>query len=117
MDLDRAVSAHVEWKMKLRSAISAQVPVDAATIAKDNCCELGKWLHGEARTKHGHLQSYKECLTSHAQFHREAGKIAQLINQKNFAEAEKSLNGASSFGTASSSTSVAISRLKREVAG
>ena len=23
--------------------------MDVGTLAKDNCCELGKWLHGEAK--------------------------------------------------------------------
>ncbi len=48
MDLDQAVAKHAEWKVKFRKAISAKEQLDTASIAKDNCCELGKWLHGEA---------------------------------------------------------------------
>jgi hypothetical protein len=41
MNLDTAISAHAAWKTKFRTAITAKEPMDAATIGKDNCCELG----------------------------------------------------------------------------
>jgi methyl-accepting chemotaxis protein len=72
MDLSTAISAHAEWKTKLRSAAEKKESLNVATIAADNCCELGKWLHGEAKAKYGALPAYKECLTNHAGFHRAA---------------------------------------------
>ncbi len=116
MNLDNAIGAHVEWKMKLRSAISAQSQMDAATISKDDCCPLGQWLHGEAKQKYGRFGSYKECVGAHAAFHREAGKVAGLINQKQYAAAEKALEGGTSYSAASSAAAVAITKLKREAA-
>ena len=55
MDLNEAIQAHSEWKMKLRSAIQSRTQLDAATIARDDCCALGKWLHGESRAQYGRL--------------------------------------------------------------
>lgn len=114
MDLDSAIGKHAEWKMKFRNAISKQETMDAATISKDNCCELGKWLHGEAKAKFGRLASHAECLQRHAEFHAEAGKVATAINARNFTEASDMINGATNYAKASSSVGVAIMRLKKE---
>ena len=114
MNLDNAISAHAEWKMKLRSAIAAQSQLDAATISKDNCCPLGQWLHGEARAKYGHLEGFRRCLEAHANFHREAGRVAQLINQKKFSEAEAAIGLNTHYAVASSEAGAAIIHLKRE---
>ena len=114
MDLDQAVKKHAEWKLRFRSAISNKETMDVATISKDNCCELGKWLHGEAKPKHGHLASYSECVTKHAGFHIEAGKVASAINAKKYAEAEAMIDGGTPYHTISCAVGTAIMRLKRE---
>lgn len=116
MNLDDAIKTHAEWKMKLRSAISAQTQLDANTISKDNCCPLGQWLHGEAKAKFGQYGSYTECLRAHTIFHREAGKVAQLINQKKYTEAQEALGGGTPYNSASSDAGIAINRLKKEAA-
>ena len=112
MNLDNAISAHTEWKVKLRSAISSQSQLDAATISRDNCCPLGQWLHGDAKAKYGQLDAYRQCLDAHANFHREAGKVAQLINQKKYSEAETALSAGTPYANASSATGVSILKLK-----
>jgi hypothetical protein len=43
--------------------------------------------------KYGQLPSHKECLSAHAGFNWEAGKVARLINQKKYVEAEAALGG------------------------
>ena len=114
MDLNTAIQKHAEWKTKFRSAIAKQEQMDAATISKDNCCELGKWLHAEAKTQFGKLASHGECVQKHAAFHVEAGKIATVINAKKYAEAEAMLNNGTNYAQASSQVGVAIMHLKKE---
>ncbi len=114
MDLDSAIGKHAEWKMKFRNAITKQETMDAATISSDNCCELGKWLHGEAKMKFGRLASHADCVQKHAAFHVEAGKVASAINAKKFTEADAMLNGGTVYAQVSSSVGVAIMRLKKE---
>jgi methyl-accepting chemotaxis protein len=114
MDLDSAIGKHAEWKLKLRSAIAKKEHMDAATISKDNCCDLGKWLHGEAKTKYGQLSSHSECIKKHAAFHIEAGKVASAINSQKFAEAETMLGSGTPFSASSSAVGVAILSLKKE---
>jgi methyl-accepting chemotaxis protein len=112
MDLNEAIKKHTEWKIKFRTAIAAKETMDAETTSKDNCCELGKWLHGEAKTKYGKLSSYKECVAAHAAFHVEAGKVAKAINAKKYAEAEAIID--TSFQKASSAVGAAVMQLKKE---
>ena len=114
MDLDSAVGTHAEWKVKFRSAITKQEMMDAATISKDNCCDLGKWLHGEGKTKFGRLASHAECVQKHTAFHVEAGKVASTINAKKYTEADAMIGGGTAYAQVSSSVGVAIMRLKKE---
>jgi methyl-accepting chemotaxis protein len=114
MDLDSAIGKHAEWKLKLRSAIAKKETMDAATISKDNCCDLGKWLHGEAKAKYGQIPSHSECIRKHAAFHIEAGKVANAINSQKFTEAEAMLGSGTPFAISSSAVGVAILSLKKE---
>jgi hypothetical protein len=116
MDLENAVAKHAEWKTKFRGAITKQEQMDASTISKDNCCDLGKWLHGEAKSKFSALNSYKDCVTKHALFHTEAGKVASAINSRKYSEAESMINAGTIYASASSAVGVAILKLKKEAA-
>ncbi|MFI3155399.1 MAG: CZB domain-containing protein [Methylococcaceae bacterium] len=114
MNLDSAVQKHMEWKVKFRTAITKQEQMDAVTIGKDNCCELGQWLHGEGKTQCGGLTSYSTVLAKHAAFHVEAGKIATAINAKKYIDAEAMLGGSSAFANISGEVGIALMRLKKE---
>ena len=114
MDLSEAMKVHAEWKIKFRIAISKQETMDVATISADNCCALGKWLYGDGKIQFGHLQSHADCLTQHAQFHQEAGKVAQAINARQFNEAQAMIGPDTPFFVASGSVIMAIGTLKRD---
>ena len=116
MNLDDALKAHGDWKVKLRTAIRDRQQIDAATLARDNACPFGQWLHGGAKTQYGKLKSYANCLDKHAAFHREAGKVAAAINAGRFAEAEKMLDGGTPYAFASSAVGGAILGLRKEAA-
>jgi methyl-accepting chemotaxis protein len=115
MDLDEAVGKHIEWKVKLRSSIVKKELVDAATIRRDNCCVLGKWLHGEGKNLHGNKSSFGPLVTRHAEFHRCAGNVADAINAKKYDQATVMLEGNSEFGVASFAVAAAIKALIKEV--
>lgn len=112
MDLLKAIESHVQWKTKFRMAIQNQANMDAATISKDNCCEIGKWLYGAGKKAHGHLPSFQAVVREHAAFHKVAGAVAGVVNAKKYAEAEKLIGSGSEFAKQSSAVGVAITRLK-----
>jgi hypothetical protein len=114
IDLNQAIERHAEWKVKFRKAITDKETMDADTIAKDNCCELGKWLHGDAKKKYGHLASHADCVKKHAAFHTEANKVAKTINAKNFTEATGMIETNTPYAAASNAVAVAIMKLKKE---
>ncbi|MGA7950334.1 MAG: CZB domain-containing protein [Thiobacillaceae bacterium] len=114
MDLSEAMKAHAEWKIRFRNAITNKNTMDVASISADNCCELGKWLHGESKLKFGGLKSYADCVARHALFHQEAGKVAETINANKFDEATAMLGPNTPFFIASNGVIVAIGALKKE---
>lgn len=114
MNLNLAMDRHAQWKTNLRAAIFAQHMLDEATLSKDDCCDLGKWLYGEGKTDLGHLASFTDVVNKHAEFHREVGKVARIINDKKFAEAEAMLEPGTPYSSASNAIGVAIMRLQKE---
>ncbi len=115
MNLDDAITAHLQWKVRFRTALANSTTVDASAIAKDNVCPLGQWLHGEAKAKYGKFANYHQCVSAHAAFHCEAGKVAQWVNAKDAAKANAALDTQSPFNSASQSAVVAIGKLKKEL--
>ena len=118
IDLDGALKKHAEWKIKFRTAISQKETLDVTTISKDNCCDFGKWLHSEdTHPKIAHLPSYHDCVKEHATFHIEAGKVAAMINDRKYDQAETLLLSVDSgFANASIKVGSAIMRLKKDTA-
>jgi methyl-accepting chemotaxis protein len=90
--------------------------MDAATIARDNNCELGKWLHGEARALYRNCPGHTKCVTDHAAFHVEAGKVAAAVNAKRKDDVERMLSAGSAFSEASKRVAVSIIELKNQIA-
>lgn len=113
MDLESAAAKHTEWKIKFRMAIANKESMDAATIGKDNCCELGLWMHGAGLRTCGQIPEFSDAVAKHKAFHVEAGKIANLINTKKYAEAEAGLNG-SAYSNASTSVVTALRALRQK---
>ncbi|CUH69565.1 diguanylate cyclase [Thalassovita autumnalis] len=91
--LSDAVKAHSAWKMRLRRAASRKeqdLPVD--TICRDDCCTFGKWLYALPAEIRNTADAQK-VKALHADFHKEAGHVAQQINDAQFATALEYLEG------------------------
>lgn len=115
MDLDQAIEIHVGWKVKFRMAIFQKEPLDSDCIGREDCCELGKWLHGEAKARFDKLETYVACMARHKAFHEEAGRIACAINAAQYDEATELMKSSGPFARASSAVGLAISDLRNEV--
>lgn len=112
MDLDKAIAAHSQWRLTLRQALTNSEKLDVAKIGADNCCDLGRWLHGDAKTQCGALPAYKDVVTTHAAFHREAGQVAQKINAGEKNGAISALGQGTAYDAASANVVRAIGALK-----
>ena len=114
MNLEDAIAAHAEWKMKLRRAIQHKERLDVAGLSVDNKCPLGQWLHGEAKVRYSELEAYRACVAKHAEFHRCAGLVASAINAGNYTDAEGMLANGTPYADASIAATVAIMGLRKQ---
>jgi Chemoreceptor zinc-binding domain len=73
-----AIAAHVNWKLRIHALLSGKLleKLDPTAIAKDDVCELGKWIHSDAWSEMPKPQ-HSELLATHADFHREAARIVR----------------------------------------
>ncbi|AZS22519.1 MULTISPECIES: CZB domain-containing protein [unclassified Caulobacter] len=115
MDFDAAMAAHADWKVNLRIAMETRAHVDVERASSDCNCALGRWLHGEAKSRLAGDRTYLQCVEAHRDFHKSAGEIAVAINRGDTATAARLLEGGSPFSTASLQVAVAIRRLKTAV--
>ena len=113
MDLDKALAAHAGWKVKLRMAINDKGKLDAETITSDCQCDLGRWLKGDGRARHGGDPAFGACVAGHTAFHTAAGSIARAVNRGDYAGAEGLMAQGGAFAQASTAVAVAIRRLKQ----
>lgn len=116
-DFDSAISAHLEWKMKLTKYLSnPDGSLDHKVVCLDNKCKLGAWLHGDGAHFENSSQNFKALKSSHADFHRSAGEIIKQIDQGNKKVAEISMAPQGDYFEASQNTVKLIEIVKAEVA-
>jgi aerotaxis receptor len=116
-DLQTFLSAHLNWKARLRDAVRLQEQFDVETVRKDDCCPLGQWLHGKGRTQWGHLPGLTRLLDEHAAFHREAGRVAEVANRGDEAGVQRLLGTGSAFSRATQGTVMALKGFELEMRG
>ena len=115
IDLDSAIKAHAQWRAKLRTAAQKREHLDADTVGRDDCCELGKWLHGRGQASYGSVPGFQALVDRHREFHREAGAIAVAINRGHYAQAEQALGGNTAFSRACNEVGAAIVTLRNNL--
>lgn len=115
MNLEAAARAHGEWREKLHAAIIKCERVDAQTIARDDCCELGRWLHGAGKLSHGASTRFRDLAQKHATFHLEAGRVAVAINARQYDQASAMLEPSTPFASASIAVVAAIGLLQSDM--
>jgi hypothetical protein len=113
IDVDAIIDGHRMWKVKLRDAIENESTVDTATLSRDDCCPLGKWVYGEGGKRFGHQPNFTMLIERHKTFHRVAGQVGDLINQKHYLEAEQAVAPGTPFALATREVVQVLSAAKR----
>jgi methyl-accepting chemotaxis protein len=88
-----AITAHDKWKHRLRAAIATgrvERNTDLAAIARDDVCDFGRWLHGEARaiTDPALL---RRVVEAHTAFHRETAGVFAAVAEGDLSRAKRLL--------------------------
>ncbi|MGK5083556.1 CZB domain-containing protein [Bdellovibrionota bacterium FG-1] len=116
MDFDGAISAHIDWKMKLRAYISKpDKSLNPATVGKDDQCALGKWIHSEG-AKFAAIPEFAELKTVHAKFHKCAGEVITVADTGATEKANGMIASGSEYLTVSTKC-VSLIRDVRQKAG
>jgi len=82
MKFDEAIRVHAAWKLRftlLNDGTASEAAPDPAVLARDNACDLGLWLHSEAKAKYSSDADYEALVQSHAKFHKAAAEVLRRI--------------------------------------
>lgn len=118
MDIATAIAAHEDWKQRLLQCVASmdgKLSEDffPEVICRDDCCDLGKWLHGPGRKRFGHYRAFSVLVARNEYFHAQAAlAVAQALGG-NKEEASRILNG--SFRLASNQVLLMLKELKRNL--
>lgn len=116
MNFDDAVSAHTKWKIRLRANLDGSgEKLDAAMVARDDACDLGKWIHGDG-SRFKALPEHQALRAAHAKFHKCASEVVARNSKGQKAEAEKLMANGGEFSRHSTETVSAIMAMQRAVA-
>jgi aerotaxis receptor len=117
VDFDKVIAAHQQWRVTLRNAVLKNKKLDADTLRRDDCCALGKWVHGPGGQRWGKVPVFQELIGHHRQFHLEAGKVADTINQGHPERASQMMESGSPFVEAGHRVTQTIRILREMVEG
>lgn len=95
LNIQNAIQAHLNWKIRLRDYISgtSEEELEVPMISSDCNCALGKWIYAEGKEKFGHLPIYDDLRIKHANFHLNAGQVLQMAKDGDRIGAQRQLNG------------------------
>lgn len=112
IDIDNIIDAHRQWKVKLRDAIESHAAVDVATLCRDDCCALGKWIYGDGQ-RLASRPSFSQLVDKHKRFHQVAGQVGELVNRRSYREATDALAPGTPFSNATADVVMVLSSAKR----
>ncbi len=96
--IDKAITAHGQWKVNLRNAIdTGHCESTPERVRQDDNCAFGKWLHHHVEPAQKRNPHYTTAMDLHARFHREAGDILAMASAGEKTEAEARMAMGSPF--------------------
>ncbi len=96
--VNAAVAAHGQWKVRLRQAIATgNSEFDVAVVSQDSQCAFGKWLYGDGKFSFPSPAVREEIRQLHAEFHKEAARVLGLAVTGKGKEASLAMEPGSAF--------------------
>ncbi len=115
MDFDDAIRAHVRWGAKLRLyANGSGEKLDSGTVARDDACDLGRWVYGEGSRFAGD-DDYRELKDAHARVHTSAAEVIRKVDAKDLSAANAMLRDGGVLPTQSDRVVKAIAAVRRRL--
>jgi hypothetical protein len=115
IDIDTALAAHENWKIRLESVIqgSSTEIFRPEHVCRDDLCDLGKWLHGSGQNRLGKFPAFSLVVARHKHFHLQASTVASLAQAGEPVKAIQLLNGG--YQHASTQLAFLLKELKNEL--
>lgn len=94
LDIDVAIAAHENWKLRLQAYLEGQSSENfkADTVCFDDRCDLGKWIYGPGQQL-GQFPGFRALVDNHKMFHYSASNVIALEQAGKTEEAHKILHG------------------------
>jgi hypothetical protein len=114
-EITAAIGAHSAWKARLQTAIkTGTVDVKVEDVCKDNMCAFGKWMYGPTITPAVKSSAdYTACRSLHADFHKSACKVLELVTQGKKQDAEAMLGFDGDYTKKSATLSAAMMKWQK----
>jgi hypothetical protein len=112
MNFDEVIFAHSNWKNRFKLFLEGKEKLEQHIVAKDNLCELGKWLSGAGKV-HAHLPEYGSLKEKHTHFHTVAAQIVAQAPKLPQDKARQLVDVGTDYAKASAACVNAISTLRR----
>ncbi len=108
--INKAIGSHSLWKQRLMAAIEAGNPkLTVDQIAKDDACELGKWLYSASIPEAlRQTPDFQACRELHAEFHKVAAEVLRLAVSGNKGAALAALGSDTKFANLSSALTLRL---------
>lgn len=115
LDIDMALAAHENWKVRLQSSLHGHSTEDLRPdyICRDDQCELGKWLYGTGLQRLGKYPAFSILLARHKYFHMQASTVAALMQDGDKDKAEQVMG--STYRHASTQLELMLKELRRSL--
>lgn len=91
MDFQKAVHWHFTWLQNLLVDIQNPSKLNPKAIARDDVCEIGKWIEGAA-TQYSELPEYQALKQVHLEIHEAAADAVILAQSGKLKEAKQYLS-------------------------
>jgi hypothetical protein len=101
---------------ELREYIYGAGEMDPETVARDDDCEIGRWLYGEG-SKYRRLREYRHARDVHAAFHRRAAEVVAMAEGGRRLEAAAELAPGGELRTLSAALVRAFNLLNKRLVG
>ncbi|MBF0582620.1 MAG: CZB domain-containing protein [Magnetococcales bacterium] len=89
IDISRARLLHLKWLLQLELLLRKE---PASHLQTGQSCELGIWLKQEGMRRYGHYPEMAFLEKRHQHFHETADLLIQLLQARNYVEAEVALD-------------------------
>jgi hypothetical protein len=95
LDIDMAVSAHENWKLRLSAFLdgASTEHFSAEEICFDDRCDLGRWIHGDGKARLGSFPGFTALMGHHKMFHYAASNVVALSKAGKVNDAQAMLQG------------------------